>query len=58
MTIINSSVVQGEEIKPTESATTTYLADQVVFSVAGVRCTQRQAITGVLAFLAAWALKD
>lgn len=58
MAIINSALVQGSELKTSDSSTTTYVADQVVFSLGGVKFTQRQLITGGVCFLAAWALKD
>lgn len=58
MAILDPTVAQGSEIKASDSATTTYIADQVVFSLGGVKFTQRQTFTGVVAFLAAWALKS
>lgn len=58
MSIINSTVTQGAEIKTSETASTTYIADEVIFSVGSVAVTQRQLITGAFCFLAAWALKD
>lgn len=58
MPIINSSVTQGSEVKTSDASTTTYIADQVVFSFGGVNFTQRQVVSSVVAFLAAWALKS
>lgn len=58
MAIINATLVQGSELKTSESSTTTYVADQVVFSLGGVKFTQRQLIASGVCFLAAWALKD
>lgn len=58
MAIISASVTQGAELKTSDQSTTTFVADQVMFTLGDVNITQRQAITGVVCFLAAWALKD
>lgn len=58
MAIIQPGVVQGAELKTSESAATEFVADQVLFNLGTIKISQRQAITGALAFLVAWAVKD
>lgn len=58
MAIISSSVVQGSEIKTSDAAQVTYIADKTLFTVAGVAITQRQSIAAGVGFLAAWLLKQ